>query len=108
MPIYEYECKKCGDIIEAIQGFNDNPLKKHNDCGGKLKKVISLSSFHLKGSGWYDTEYGKKKIKRGTQSAQKDNKSDKKESDTKDPSDAARTSESIKDDTNEAKNKSKK
>ncbi|NIT14142.1 MAG: zinc ribbon domain-containing protein, partial [Candidatus Dadabacteria bacterium] len=35
MPIYEYECKKCGDVIEAIQGFNDKPLRKHNECGGK-------------------------------------------------------------------------
>jgi len=112
MPIYEYECKKCGDIIEAIQGFNDNPLKKHNSCGGKLKKIISLSSFHLKGSGWYDTEYGKKKLKRGTQSAEKsdktsDEKTDAKVSTTSESKDGASTSESIKKETKQAKNISK-
>ncbi|HSG32272.1 MAG TPA: FmdB family zinc ribbon protein [Thermodesulfobacteriota bacterium] len=121
MPIYEYECKKCGDIIEAIQGFNDAPLRKHKECGGKLERMISLSSFHLKGSGWYDTEYGKKKVKRGTQSAEKSDRTDgegKSDSDSKDSSSSADTStasndsgsstaDSIKKDTAKAKNASK-
>jgi putative FmdB family regulatory protein len=115
MPIYEYECKKCGDIIEAIQSFNDNPLKKHTQCGGKLDRLISLSSFHLKGAGWYDTEYGKKKVKRGTQSAEKGDKtSDGSKSDTKESSSASSasseggsaTADSIKNDTAKAKSKS--
>ncbi len=120
MPIYEYECKKCGDVIEAIQSFNDSPLRKHKQCGGKLERLISLSSFHLKGSGWYDTEYGKKKIKRGTQSAEKGDKKDgdaKTDSDSKEASSSAETgtssdsgkatADSIKKDTAVAKNKSK-
>lgn len=94
MPIYEYECKKCGEIIEEFQSFSDKPLKKHKECGGKLERLISLSAFHLKGSGWYDTEYGKKKVKRGTQSAEK---GDKAEGDTKTESTSSDTASSSSD-----------
>lgn len=59
MPIYEYECPDCG-VVEALQGINDNPLTKCPECNKrKVKKLISESSFHLKGSGWYVTDYGK-------------------------------------------------
>ena len=57
MPIYEYECNKCEAITEAIQKFSDRPLKKCPHCGGKLNKMMSLGAFHLKGSGWYVTDY---------------------------------------------------
>ena len=60
MPIYEYSCSKCGDVIEKIRKFSDPPLKKHEGCGGKLTKLISQSSFHLKGDGWYVTDYARK------------------------------------------------
>ena len=60
MPIYEYECTKCGRIEEAMQKFSDKPLKKCKRCSGKLHKLISQSSFHLKGSGWYVTDYARK------------------------------------------------
>lgn len=58
MPIYEYECKKCKKITEELQSFSDPPLKKCR-CGGKLVKLISLSSFQLTGTGWYATDYVK-------------------------------------------------
>ena len=57
MPIYEYECKKCGQIKEVFQKFSDKPLTKCKQCSGKLHKLISHSSFHLKGTGWYVTDY---------------------------------------------------
>ncbi|MBU1274528.1 MAG: zinc ribbon domain-containing protein [Proteobacteria bacterium] len=57
MPFYEYECCKCNQISEALQKVSDPPLKKCPHCGGKLKKIISLNSFHLKGGGWYVTDY---------------------------------------------------
>jgi putative FmdB family regulatory protein len=57
MPIYEYECIQCGKIEEAIQKFSDKPLKKCRHCSGKLHRLISQSTFHLKGSGWYVTDY---------------------------------------------------
>ncbi|RPH47503.1 MAG: zinc ribbon domain-containing protein [Desulfobacteraceae bacterium] len=57
MPIYEYECKKCGHVEEIIQKFSDKPLSRCRICSGKLQKLISQNSFHLKGSGWYVTDY---------------------------------------------------
>jgi putative FmdB family regulatory protein len=60
MPIYEYECTKCGQIEEVLQKFSEKPLSKCKHCSGKLHKLISQSTFHLKGSGWYVTDYAKK------------------------------------------------
>lgn len=60
MPIYEYECTHCGRIEEAFQSFSDEPLTTCGSCGGTLQKLISMSSFHLKGSGWYVTDYAGK------------------------------------------------
>lgn len=61
MPIYEYACQKCGAQIEVMQKISDAPLKKHETCGGKLEKQWSNTSFQLKGSGWYVTDYAAKK-----------------------------------------------
>lgn len=64
MPIYEYECKKCGHRLELMQKFSDPPLKKCPNCGkNSLQKCISLPSFQLKGSGWYETDFKNKKAK---------------------------------------------
>ena len=60
MPIYEYGCTKCGSIEEAWQAFSDKPLKICKHCSGKLHKLISQSTFHLKGTGWYATDYANK------------------------------------------------
>ncbi len=60
MPIYEYECVKCGKMTEAIQRFSDPPLANCSHCSGELRKLISMSTFHLKGSGWYVTDYAGK------------------------------------------------
>ncbi|WP_028325104.1 FmdB family zinc ribbon protein [Desulfatirhabdium butyrativorans] len=57
MPIYEYECTQCGQIEEVLQKFSDEPLTTCKKCSGKLHKLISQSSFHLKGTGWYVTDY---------------------------------------------------
>jgi len=60
MPIYEYECLQCGRIDEIIQKFSDKVLTKCAHCSGKLQKLVSHSSFHLKGTGWYATDYAGK------------------------------------------------
>ena len=60
MPIYEYRCLKCNQEFEAMQKFSDSPLKACPSCGGAVKKLVSRSSFQLKGSGWYLTDYAKK------------------------------------------------
>jgi len=63
MPIYEYQCSRCGHVEEAIQKFSDKPLSKCRHCSGRLHKLISQSTFHLKGSGWYVTDYANKSKK---------------------------------------------
>jgi|SRR5579883_1675841 len=63
MPIYEYECAKCGKRIEVIQKMSDKPLKKHEGCGGALQKQISAAGFQFKGTGWYVTDYARKGAK---------------------------------------------
>ena len=60
MPIYEYECAKCGQTFEVIQKLSDKPLKKHASCGGSLTKLISAAGFQFKGTGWYVTDYARK------------------------------------------------
>jgi putative FmdB family regulatory protein len=59
MPIYEYQCQKCG-TFEATQRITDKPLAKCPTCKGKVKKLISNTSFQLKGTGWYVTDYARK------------------------------------------------
>jgi len=77
MPIYEYECSKCGNVLEVLQKFSDAPLKKCEHCSGSLHKIVSQSSFHLKGTGWYVTDYNSRS---GTKSEDNSTKADKKAS----------------------------
>lgn len=53
MPIYEYACDTCDDILETYQRMTDEPRTECPSCQGKLTKLISSSTFHLKGEGWY-------------------------------------------------------
>nr|MBF0222477.1 zinc ribbon domain-containing protein [Desulfobulbaceae bacterium] len=57
MPIYEYECQDCHNVIEVTQSIADEPKTDCPVCPGQLKKIISRSSFHLKGGGWYSDGY---------------------------------------------------
>ncbi len=59
MPIYEYECPKCG-VVEVMQKITEDPLKRCPNCHRKVKRLISLNNFHLKGTGWYATDYAQK------------------------------------------------
>ncbi|HIC85584.1 MAG TPA: zinc ribbon domain-containing protein [Desulfobacterales bacterium] len=89
MPIYEYECSDCGVISEAWQKITDSPLERCEHCGGRLKRLISQNTFHLKGTGWYVTDYAAKSP--GSSKPQKDKG-------TKDESDSKAKSKSKKDD----------
>ncbi|HET9533217.1 MAG TPA: zinc ribbon domain-containing protein [Blastocatellia bacterium] len=60
MPMYEYVCEKCGSHTEVIQKVSDAPLKRCQKCRGKLEKMVSRTSFQLKGSGWYLSDYSRK------------------------------------------------
>ncbi len=58
MPIYEYQCKACGHTFDTIQSFSEEPLTDCPICKEPtLKKLVSASAFHLKGSGWYVTDF---------------------------------------------------
>lgn len=58
MPTYEYQCTACGHCLEAMQRMSDAPLAQCPACAEKtLRKLISASAFHLKGSGWYQTDF---------------------------------------------------
>ena len=59
MPIYEYRCLDCGHQFELMQKFSDPPAETCTSCAGTVQKLISRSAFHLKGSGWYVTDYGR-------------------------------------------------
>ncbi len=59
MPLYEYKCETCAKTFEVVQKFSDLPLKACPDCGKEVEKLMSLGSFQLKGSGWYNTDYKK-------------------------------------------------
>src|SRR5262249_2668116 len=79
MPIYEYKCSKCGKTIEVIQKMSDKPLKKHEQCGGALTKLISAAGFQFKGTGWYVTDYARKSSSENKETAS-DKKTESKES----------------------------
>ena len=58
MPVYEYRCHGCGQIVEALQKMSDPPLTDHT-CGGSLERILSVAAFHFKGAGFYATDYSK-------------------------------------------------
>jgi len=87
MPVYEYKCAQCDEQFEVIQKMSDDPLKECKSCGGELKKLITNTSFVLKGGGWYVTDYPSAERKKAMESkkppaAGKDKKAEKK-TDTK-------------------------
>ena len=60
MPLYEYRCHGCGKHFEVLQKFSDEPLTRHDECGGEVERLISPPALQFKGSGWYVTDYGGK------------------------------------------------
>ncbi len=84
MPLYEYQCKKCGHRFEKIQKFSDKMVKKCPECGGPVEQMISAPAVQFKGSGWYVTDYAKKSSSPGSSgdSGSKDKKDEKPKSDS--------------------------
>jgi putative FmdB family regulatory protein len=71
MPIYEYQCQKCGKIFEAFQRSGEKPKMKCQFCSGKVKRIISPAGFILKGAGFYVNDYPSESRKRGMESEKK-------------------------------------
>jgi len=85
MPLYEYQCNKCGHRFERIQRFSDAMVKKCPDCGGKVEQLISAPAVQFKGSGWYVTDYAKKSSESSASKSDSDGRGESsKDSDSKD------------------------
>ncbi len=95
MPLYEYECKKCGHRFEKIQKFSDKMVKKCPECGGQVEQMISAPAVQFKGTGWYVTDYAKKGSSGGSSSSSDSGSKDK--SDDKSKSDSSLKDSSSKD-----------
>ena len=103
MPIYEYQFQKCG-VIEVTQRITEKPLGKCQTCKSKIKKLISNTSFQLKGTGWYITDYARKGQSNGesksessskpASTAASESKSETKKSESSSSSDKASSSSS--------------
>lgn len=76
MPLYEYQCQKCGHRFERIQRFSDPLVKKCPECGGKVEQMISAPAVQFKGSGWYVTDYAKKSSAGSSSKSESESKSD--------------------------------
>src|SRR5580692_8045212 len=83
MPLYEYECKKCGHRFEKIQKFSDKMVKKCPECGGVVEQMISAPAVQFKGTGWYVTDYAKKSSSPGSSSGNSGSESSKEKKDDK-------------------------
>jgi putative FmdB family regulatory protein len=90
VPIYEYQCTNCGRTVEVMQRITDEPLQKCPTCKGKLRRLISLTSFQLKGTGWYATDY-RDKGKKGKREEPAEKPSEKKEVKTEKKSEGTST-----------------
>ena len=60
MPIYEYKCEN-GHVFDVIQKMTDEPLTECQDCGAPAQRVLHSPAIHFKGSGFHNTDYGKRK-----------------------------------------------
>jgi putative FmdB family regulatory protein len=75
VPLYEYQCGKCGHRFEKIQKLADPPVKICPKCGGKVKKLPSAPAIQFKGSGWYITDYARKSSPSSEEKADKPSES---------------------------------
>jgi putative FmdB family regulatory protein len=99
MPIYEYRCLDCNHEFERMQKFSDPPVETCPTCAGAVQKLISRSAFHLKGDGWYVTDYARKGGQNGTsrsKSSSASSQNEKSSGDTKASSDSTSASETSK------------
>jgi putative FmdB family regulatory protein len=96
VPIYEYKCEN-GHVFDLIQKITDEPLTACVECGAPAARVLHSPAVHFKGSGFYNTDYGKKKAKAnggGSGEGGSESKSDSSSSDSSKSSDSKPESKS--------------
>ena len=103
MPIYEYRCQDCSQEFERMQRFSDPPVDTCPKCSGPVQRLISRSAFHLKGSGWYATDYGRNGSSKAETSAKGDTESSSKGSESSPSESTSSPSESTSAKSSEAK-----
>jgi putative FmdB family regulatory protein len=108
MPLYEYECKKCGHRFEKILKFSDKPMKKCPDCGGAVEQLISAATVQFKGAGWYVTDYAMKGTTSSSKSSEGDSGSKDTSKESKESKDSKDSKETKKDEKPKAETSSKK
>jgi putative FmdB family regulatory protein len=108
MPLYEYECKKCGHRFEKILKFSDKPMKKCPDCGGAVEQLISAPTVQFKGAGWYVTDYAKKGASSSSKSSDSESTSKESTKDSNNSKDSKDSKETKKDEKPKAETQSKK
>ena len=99
MPLYEYECLKCGERFELIQKFSDAPLtvcsqNGDSQCDGAVRKILSAPAIQFKGTGWYVTDYGKGGQKPGQAKDEGSSKKDAKSGESKPAKSSGKSSDS--------------
>ena len=94
MPLYEYQCEKCGHRFEKIQKFSDKMVKKCPECGGRVEQMISAPAVQFKGSGWYVTDYANKSHAPASDSGKDSKHDDKSKSDGSSKDSSAKQSSS--------------
>jgi len=104
MPTYEYACDRCG-TFEVSQRITDKPLRRCPTCKGRVRKLISNTSFQLKGSGWYVTDYAGKD---GKKKAAEEGKSDSTAASSKESKDTSSKTETKPESKSDSKSDSKK
>lgn len=107
MPLYEYECQKCGKHVEKIENVEGPHLKKCRSCGGRVERLMSAPAIQFKGSGWYVTDYARSS-NRGAEKSDAGGASEKSESKTETKTEAkteTKTGSEIKDKKKVAKEK---
>jgi len=92
MPIYEYKCEN-GHVFDVIQRMSDEPLTECQECGAPAERVLHPVAIHFKGSGFHNTDYGKKKTGASSGGESKDS-GDSKSGDSGSSSDSSKSSES--------------
>ena len=81
MPLYEYQCEKCGERVDIIQRVSDKPYSHCPKCGGDMKKLVSAPAIQFKGSGFYKTDYASSKPSESKSETKTESKPDTKKSD---------------------------
>jgi putative FmdB family regulatory protein len=91
MPTYEYACRQCGEHLEVVQSFKDDPLTECPGCQGQLRKVYSAAGLIFKGSGWHVKDYASSS-KSSSSTATSSGKSESKDTSSSGSSDSSSTS----------------